>query len=194
MSYTRGLWQFFTSFVIIVGILAIIGAWYLLVAIGSVLLIVGVVIYKALRSKEASAAAAPLLGSMLSQKQSEVVSTGGRLQSSENIELRVVNMGLFTQNHSWLAKFLQVDRSDSFEVEGAILASYLPIESPEGSVEKEVIYVVHRDRVLGELAAVDLDHWYDSVLEGGGALKCRLRLTFNDDLGLEQIRVLGQII
>lgn len=191
MSATRALWQFSTTTVIVVGILVALGAWYLLVAITSAIVILAVFLYKSLNAKRASSEISPVEAGVVTPEQSKTIENGGRLQSTSPISLRVVNSSDFAPNHNWLASRLQIEGEEDVEIEGFILASQKLLERDGALVEQEVLYVGHDDRVLGELPEIDLTTWYDEVLEYGGALRCLLTIHFDSALRVQRIRASG---
>ena len=171
MSYTRGLFQAFTTTVVVIGILTALGAWYLLVAIGSTALVVGVVIYRSFKSRSIKQNLSPITGGRLSAAQLEACSEGGLLQLSVSNSLRVVGTREFIENHKWLGQRFQVESAETLEIEGALFAGLEPKATSDQANQKEGIFVVYKDRVLGRLPDVDTEQHFESVLEVGGGCK-----------------------
>ena len=194
VSSTRALWQFFTTTVIVVGIIVAFGAWYLLVAIASIIAIVAGFIYRSRTSKRAITSLAPIESGFVTQTQNHVIAKSGELKSRDQIYLRVVNTSQFSLNHSWLSSLLQVEGEETLEIDGALLASVKSMSDDDVTAHEEVVYVVYLDRALGELARVDLQSWFGTILESGGALRCKLRVSFNSSSKLERINVLGSLV
>lgn len=177
--------------VFIVAVLSVIAAWYLLV--GLVTLGIAIAAYW-VRKKNAQKAiqslAAPEEG-FLSAQQSAVAESAGQLQLDEGKVLRVVESSQHSENYLWLADKYQIERAETLDIPGFVLAGAQWLENEDGGTEKEVLFVVSEDRVLGQLPDVELKDWYDEVLEVGGAAKCKLRVSFSQNKELNSIQVLG---
>ena len=189
MSYTRGLFQFFTSTVIVIGILTVIGAWYLLAAIGSTALIIAVVIYRSLKARSSKENLSQVAGGRLSAAQLDICANGGLLQLADGNSLRVVGKSEFLENHRWLGQRFQVESAETLEIDGALLAGLAPKAAADQGNQKQTNYVVHRDRVLGQLPDLDAEQHFESVLEVGGAAKAKLLVEFDGQLNLERVKV-----
>ena len=177
--------------VFIVAVLSVVAAWYLLVGLVGVGIAIAAYVVRKRKAEKARLALTPVEDGSLSQEQAIAVTSAGQLQLSQGVELRVVESLRYADNHKWLANRYQVERAENLEVDGLVLAGTQWTEDLDGGAEKEVLYVVFEDKVLGQLPDVDLADWYDEILEVGGAAKCRLSLTFTRDLNLSSIRVRG---
>ena len=191
MDATRVMVQVIMWTVFIVAVLSVVAAWYLLVGLVGVGIAIAAYVVRKRKAEKARLALTPVEDGSLSQEQAIAVTSAGQLQLSQGVELRVVESLRYADNHKWLANRYQVERAENLEVDGLVLAGTQWTEDLDGGAEKEVLYVVFEDKVLGQLPDVDLADWYDEILEVGGAAKCNLSVTFASDLSVSSIRVKG---
>ena len=191
MDASRVMVQTISWSVFIVAVLSVIATWYLLIGLVTLAITVGAYWVRKKRAKEARPKLAPASHGVLGPSQIETLSKPGVLSLEPGKSLRVVNTLTHSSNFEWLAKKYQVERSETLNVVGAIVAGVEWLESEEGSTEEEVLYVASHNRVVGQLADVDLIDWYDNILEVGGSARCRLSIGFNDRAQVSSIEVLG---
>ena len=177
--------------ILIVGVLSVIAAWYLLVGLVGIGIAIAAYVVRKKKAEKARLALTKVEDGSLSQEQAIVAMSAGQLQLTKGVELRVVESLRYRENHEWLANRYQVEKAENLEVGGLVLAGTQWIEDLDGRTEKEVLYIVFEDKVLGQLPDVDLADWYDEILEVGGAAKCNLSVTFASDLSVSSIRVKG---
>jgi hypothetical protein len=191
MDTSKAMVQVIMWTVFIVAVLSVVAAWYLLV--GLVTLGIAIAAYwvrKRNAQKAIQSLAVPENG-FLSAQQSAIAESAGQLQLVDGSALRVVESSQHNENHRWLAEKYQIERAETLEIPGLVLAGTQWLENEDGGTEKEVLFVVSEDRVLGQLPDVDLADWYDEILEVGGAAKCKLRVSFSSDKTATSIQVLG---
>ena len=191
MDASKAMVQFIFWTIFIVAVLSVVAAWYLLVGLVGVGIAIAAYVVRKKKAEKARLALTPVEDGSLSQEQAIVATSAGQLQLPQGVELRVVESLRYRENHEWLASRYQVEKAENLEVDGLVLAGTQWIEDLDGGTEKEVLYIVFEDKVLGQLPDVDLADWYDEILAVGGAAKCRLSLTFTGDLNLSSIRVRG---
>lgn len=177
--------------VFFVAVLSVIAAWYLLVGLVALAIAITAYFVRKKNAQKASQGLAAPEDGFLTAHQLLVAESAGQLQLDEGRALRVVESSRHKENHLWLVKKYQIERAESLEVSGLILAGTEWLDRGDGGTEREVLYVVAEDRVLGQLPDVDLADWYDEVLEVGGAAKCKLRVSFSRNKELNSIQVLG---
>jgi len=191
MDTSRAMVQVISWTIFVVALLSIVAAWYLLA--GLIALAIGVALYW-MRNRRAKIAKSDLdsaTDGILAPKQRNLLLHPGVLTLEDGKSLRVVETIRQASNHGWLGTKLQVERAETLEIEGAVVAGAEWNEGDDGGTEKEVLYVAVEEKVLGQLADVDVLDWYDQILEVGGAAKCRLRVTFSSIKNVTSIEVLG---
>jgi hypothetical protein len=191
MDASRAMVQFIFWTVFIVAVLSVIAAWYLLVGLAALGIAIAAYWVRKRNAQKALLAVSPVEDGKLSVEQSKAAASAGQLQLPEGKELRVVESLQYRANHKRLGVKYQVEKAETLVVEGVILAGTVWLEDSDEGTEKEVLFVVSGDMVLGQLADVDLADWYDEILEVGGAAKCNLSVTFASDMSISSIRVRG---
>lgn len=183
--------QFILWTVFIVAVLSVIAAWYLLAGLAALGIAIAAYWVRKRNAQKAFLTVSPVENGELSVEQLRLASSAGQLHLPEGKELRVVESLRFKENHDWLASKYQVEKAETLVVEGVVLAGTKWIEDFDGAAEKEVIFVVSEDKVLGQLPDVELVEWYDEILEVGGAATCKISLDFDSKINLSNIRVRG---
>jgi hypothetical protein len=191
MDVSRAMVQVLAWTVFIVAVLSVIAAWYLLVGLAALAIAIAAYWVRKRNAQKALLEVAPVEDGKLSPEQSKVAASAGQLQLPEGKELRVVESLQYLENHNRLAAKHQVERAETLVVEGLILAGTVWVEDFDGGTEKEVLFVVSEDMVLGQLPEVELSEWYDEILEVGGAARCKISLEFDSKINLSNIRVRG---
>lgn len=191
MDVSRAMVQFIFWTVFIVAVLSVIAAWYLLVGLAALGIAIAAYWVRKRNAQKALLAVSPVEDGMLSVEQSKAAASAGQLQLPEGKELRVVESLQYRANHQRLGVKYQVEKAETLVVEGVILAGTVWLEDSNEGTEKEVLFVVSGDMVLGQLPDVELSDWYDEILEVGGAAKCNLSITFASDISISSIRVRG---
>jgi hypothetical protein len=192
VSASRTMFQSFTSTVIVVGILFVIGAWYVIVGLVSLLAIVFVVLYRSRRAKRVGLEVQPVVNGRLSPSQLAVAQRRGFLSLAQEKSLRVVELSSFRSNHEWLADQMQLETSETLVVDGFLLASKANSQmQPALESGSRVVYFCTGDRVLGQLPNIELDQWWDGLLEIGGAARCRLRVSFSGSHTVSRIEAIA---
>ena len=191
MDASRAMVQFIFWTVFIVAVLSVIAAWYLLVGLAALGIAIAAYWVRKRNAQKALLAVSPVEDGKLSVEQSKAAASAGQLQLPEGKELRVVESLQYGDNHQRLGVKYQVEKAETLVVEGVILAGTVWLEDSDEGTEKEVLFVVSGDMVLGQLPDVELSDWYDEILEVGGAAKCNLSITFASDFSISSIRVRG---
>lgn len=191
MDASRAMVQFIFWTVFIVAVLSVIAAWYLLVGLAALGIAIAAYWVRKRNAQKALLAVSPVEDGKLSVEQSKAAASAGQLQLPEGKELRVVESLRYRANHQRLGVKYQVEKAETLVVEGVILAGTVWLEDSDEGTEKEVLFVVSGDMVLGQLPDVELSDWYDEILEVGGAAKCNLSITFASDFSISSIRVRG---
>ena len=183
--------QFILWTVFIVAVLSVIAAWYLLAGLAALGIAIAAYWVRKRNAQKALLAVAPIEDGKLSVEQLKAAASAGQLPLPEGKELRVVESLQYRANHQRLGVKYQVEKAETLVVEGVILAGTVWLEDSNEGTEKEVLFVVSGDMVLGQLPDVELSDWYDEILEVGGAAKCNLSITFASDFSISSIRVRG---
>jgi len=191
MDASRAMVQFIFWTVFIVAVLSVIAAWYLLVGLAALGIAIAAYWVRKRNAQKALLAVSPVEDGKLSVEQTKAAASAGQLQLPEGKELRVVESLQYRANHQRLGVKYQVEKAETLVVEGVILAGTVWLEDSDEGTEKEVLFVVSGDMVLGQLPDVELSDWYDEILEVGGAAKCNLSITFASDFSISSIRVRG---
>lgn len=191
MDASRAMVQFIFWTVFIVAVLSVIAAWYLLVGLAALGIAISAYWVRKRNAQKAAFAVAPVEDGKLSVEQLKAAGSAGQLELPEGKELRVVESLQYRANHQRLGAKYQVEKAETLVVDGVILAGTVWIEDSDEGTEKEVLFVVSGDLVLGQLPDVELSDWYDEILEVGGAAKCNLSVTFTSDMSVSSIRVRG---
>jgi len=193
MDITRAMVQVIMWSVFVVAVLSVFAAWYLLIGLVTLGIAIAAYWVRKRNAQKAVLTLSPVEDGSLSSEQSTVTAKAGHLQLPEGKELRVVETHRYNENHEWLAAKYQVENAENLVVDGLVLAGAEWIEEVDEGLEKEVLYVVCEEKVLGQIPDVDIDDWYDQILEVGGAARCNLWLEFNADSSLSRVRVRGYI-
>lgn len=191
MDASRVMVQTIVWSVFVVAVLSVIATWYLLLGLLALVIALGAYWVRKKRAMEARPRLGAASNGLLGPSQIETLNRPGVLSLDPGKSLRVVNTVTYSNNFQWLAEKYQIEREETLEIDGAVVAGVEWRESEEGSAEVEVVYVASNDRVIGQLANVDLVEWYDQILEVGGAARCKLRVGFTPRTLVSSIEVLG---
>ena len=191
MDASRAMVQVLAWTVFIVAVLSVIAAWYLLVGLVALAIAITAYLVRKKNAQKASQGLAAPEDGFLTAHQLFVVESAGQLQLDEGRVLRVVESSQHSENHLWLADKYQIERAETLDIPGFVLAGTQWLENADGGTEKEVLFVVSEDRVLGQLPDVEFKDWYDQILEVGGAAKCKLRVSFSSAKKATSIQVFG---
>lgn len=108
--------------VFIVAVLSVVAAWYLLVGLVTVgIAIAAYWVRKKSAQKAVHSLASPENG-VLSAQESAIAESAGQLQLVDGSALRVVESSQHNENHRWLAEKYQIERAETLEIPGLVLA------------------------------------------------------------------------